>query len=189
MEMEKRRYPRKASFEPCNVEIFFLEEFTFGSRVLNYSTGGVMLESDYLLLEWSPVTIKFDAEKRGFRPRQGVLRWDRAVVFCPGRQLLRVLRSGCGICELISHFTAQSDNHARVFCSWSMVASFGMPFLSGNSPGDALRNTRPLSCIEEERPAASLRNGWAGRLRRCRAQGHNVWESPSWQVLWHLRRM
>lgn len=67
MEMEKRRYPRKASFEPCNVEIFFLEEFTFGSRVLNYSTGGVMLESDYLLLEWSPVTIKFDAEKKGIQ--------------------------------------------------------------------------------------------------------------------------
>ncbi|NLW81120.1 MAG: hypothetical protein GXY42_05535 [Desulfovibrionales bacterium] len=81
--MEKRRYPRKASFEPCNVEIFFLEEFTFGSRVLNYSTGGVMLESDYLLLEWSPVTIKFDAEKKGDSGLDkacydGIVRWCSA---------------------------------------------------------------------------------------------------------------
>ena len=65
------------------MEIYFLDEFTFDSRILNYSAGGVMLESDYLLLDWSPVTIKFDAEKKddsGLEKTcyEGIVRWCSA---------------------------------------------------------------------------------------------------------------
>ncbi|NLW80134.1 MAG: hypothetical protein GXY42_00430 [Desulfovibrionales bacterium] len=78
---EKRQYPRHASLERCGVEHFLQkDEFTFESRIINYSAGGLMLESDYPLPEWTPVRIRLNhgsdvQERTGNGILVGVVRW------------------------------------------------------------------------------------------------------------------
>lgn len=78
---EKRQHPRHASLERCSVEHYLQKkEFSFNSRIINYSEGGLMLESDYSLPEWAPVRINLDhgsdvQEEVGDGTLVGVVRW------------------------------------------------------------------------------------------------------------------
>ncbi len=56
---EQRSAPRKASLEPCSIEMYAAGKGPFPSRVINYSAGGLMVELDHPLAKGEPVKIRF----------------------------------------------------------------------------------------------------------------------------------
>lgn len=78
---EKRRSPRKASLEPCSIELrASAAHGPFASRVVNYSAGGLMIETDHPLTRGEPVRIRFrpeteNAQRMGETYCLGMVRW------------------------------------------------------------------------------------------------------------------
>ncbi|KAF5046421.1 PilZ domain protein [anaerobic digester metagenome] len=77
---EKRSAPRKASLEPCSIELYADGKGPFPSRVVNYSTGGLMIELDHPLTKGEPVKIRFrpetdNAQRLGETYCIGMVRW------------------------------------------------------------------------------------------------------------------
>jgi hypothetical protein len=77
---EKRNAPRKASLEPCSIELYASGKGPFPSRVINYSTGGLMIELDHPLIKGEPVKIRFrpeleNAQRLGETYCIGMVRW------------------------------------------------------------------------------------------------------------------
>lgn len=54
---EKRKSPRKAILSNCMVKRIFLKEQLFSARVVNYSVGGLMIESDVRFRPGDALTI------------------------------------------------------------------------------------------------------------------------------------
>lgn len=59
---EKRKSPRKAILSNCMVKRIFLKEQLFSSRIINYSTNGLMIESDVQFRPGDAVSIHFSPE-------------------------------------------------------------------------------------------------------------------------------
>lgn len=77
---EKRNAPRKASLEPCSIELYASGKGPFPSRVINYSTDGLMIELDHPLIKGEPVKIRFrpeleNAQRLGETYCIGMVRW------------------------------------------------------------------------------------------------------------------
>ena len=77
---EKRRAPRKASLEPCSIELYAAGKGPLPSRVVNYSTGGLMIELDQPLTKGEPIKIRFrpeleNAQRLGESYCVGMVRW------------------------------------------------------------------------------------------------------------------
>jgi hypothetical protein len=78
--IEKRTAPRKASLEPCSIELYAPGKGPLSSRVINYSTGGLMIELDQPLTKGEPVKIRFrpemeNAQRLGETYCVGMVRW------------------------------------------------------------------------------------------------------------------
>jgi hypothetical protein len=77
---DKRKSPRKASLEPCSIELYASDNGPFESRVVNYSTDGLMIEMDHPLTRGEPVKIRFrpgteNAQRVGETYCLGMVRW------------------------------------------------------------------------------------------------------------------
>lgn len=77
---DKRQSPRKASLERCSIELFASSKGPFESRVVNFSTGGLMIEMDHPLINGEPVKIRFrpeteNAQRIGETYCVGMVRW------------------------------------------------------------------------------------------------------------------
>ena len=77
---EKRSAPRKASLEPCSIELYAAGKGPFPSRVINNSTCGLMVELDHPLSKGEPVKIRFrpgteNAQRLGETYCVGMVRW------------------------------------------------------------------------------------------------------------------
>lgn len=80
---EKRKAPRKASLEPCSIELYAADKGPLPSRVVNYSTGGLMIELDQPLTKGEPIKIRFrpeleNAQRLGETYCVGMVRWCAA---------------------------------------------------------------------------------------------------------------
>ncbi|PKN41007.1 MAG: hypothetical protein CVU60_13360 [Deltaproteobacteria bacterium HGW-Deltaproteobacteria-18] len=78
--INKRKSPRKASLEQCNVELYASARGPFPSRVVNYSDRGLMIEMDHPLTAGEPVKILFrpgaeNAQRLGETYCVGMVRW------------------------------------------------------------------------------------------------------------------
>ena len=60
--IEKRKFPRKSILSDCMVKRIFLKEQLFSSRIINYSTNGLMIESDIPFRPGDAVSIHFSPE-------------------------------------------------------------------------------------------------------------------------------
>ena len=93
---EKRSAPRKASLEPCSIELYAGGKGPFPSRVVNYSEGGLMVELDHPLTKGEPVKIRFrpgleNAQRLGETHCVGMVRW------CAPQEGLYSGRYGVGV--------------------------------------------------------------------------------------------
>jgi len=78
--MDKRRSPRKASLERCSIALYASDGGPFESRVVNYSTNGLMIETDRPLTKGEPVKVRFrpgteNAQRIGETYCVGMVRW------------------------------------------------------------------------------------------------------------------
>ena len=93
---EQRRSPRKASLERCSIELYASANGPFESRVVNYSTNGLMIEMDHPLTKGEPVKIRFrpetdNAQRIGESYCMGMVRW------CAAQEGLYSGRYGVGV--------------------------------------------------------------------------------------------
>jgi hypothetical protein len=100
---DKRKSPRKASLEPCSIELYASVNGPFESRVINYSTGGLMIELDHPLAKGEPVKIRFrpdmeNAQRLGETYCLGMVRWCAPQEgFYSGRYGVGLEMAPCGV--------------------------------------------------------------------------------------------
>lgn len=94
--IDKRKSARRASLEPCSVELYASSKGPFASRVVNYSDRGLMIEMDHPLTRGEPVKILFrpgaeNARRLGETYCVGMVRW------CAPQEGLFSSRYGVGL--------------------------------------------------------------------------------------------
>lgn len=94
--IDQRKFPRKASLEPCSIELYASANGPYYSRVVNFSAGGLLIEMDQPLTKGQPVKIRFrpeteNAQRIGETYCMGMVRW------CAPQQGLYSGRYGVGL--------------------------------------------------------------------------------------------
>lgn len=80
---DKRKYPRTACLEYCEIELYQAGANPFPTRVINVSSNGLMIETDQPLVRGEPIKVRFqngtDLENHFGDSRQMyIVRWCNA---------------------------------------------------------------------------------------------------------------